>query len=135
MAHHRHMASVDDAPHAAQVAPRTNAEAEFLAALLLDEPPYLDVWTHTNAAGEPWLCVSLSLASGVAVERTLRLDFDGRCIRGGWSPANLNWDSGLPAQEAGIDTRPPDGIEVTGGSPTALAQASRDWFRARYGPK
>jgi hypothetical protein len=46
---------------------------------------------------------------GVCI-RVLRLDFDGVEIKGGWSPACLNWDDGVRAGDAGIDTSSSEGI-------------------------
>ena len=62
---------------------------------------------------------------------TLHLDF--RCHRhqGGWSPAFLNWDSGVPAGPAQIDTAgPDDGIEATGthAIPAELAHRAANLF-------
>ena len=73
--------------------------------------------------------VSLDFIDEKTVHRTLRLDFDGAAIRGGWSPANLNWDAELRATHADIDTALPDGIEVAAGTVEALAEAARTWFQ------
>lgn len=115
---------MDDDP---EVNPRTEAEAEFLAVLLLEQPG-LDVWEHTTPEGQPWLIVSRDFSEDGKIRDTLRLDFDGRAIRGGWSPAFLNWDDGVPAGEAGIDVGPPDGIDLQHGSPAELAEAAAAWF-------
>ncbi len=48
--------------------------------------------------GHPWLVVWLDFIEANVVHDTLRLDFDGRSIRGGWSPSYLNWDDGVPAK-------------------------------------
>ena len=34
------------------------------------------------------------------VRKTLRLDYDGHSLRGGWSPAFLSWDDGVRAADA-----------------------------------
>ncbi|GMT97673.1 hypothetical protein KH5H1_17920 [Corallococcus caeni] len=106
---------------------RTDAEARFLEALLHLQPE-LDVWRHETAEGHPWLIVSMDFVEGGSVRDTLRLDFDGRAIRGGWSPGLLNWDDGVPAQEAGVDVGPPDGIEIEQGAPAELAAVAASWF-------
>jgi hypothetical protein len=74
--------------------------------------------------------VSHDLVIGNAVHDTLRLDFDDAGIRGGWSPANLNWDGEVRAEAADIDTTGPDGINVPAGNqtPTELARMAAEWF-------
>ena len=86
----------------------TAAELEFAAALegLL---PGLDYWLHADADDVPWLLVSTDFVVAGAVRDTLRLDFDAAGVRGGWSPAFLNWDDGVCAETAGIDVAGPDG--------------------------
>jgi len=100
--------------------PQTPQEAAFLAQLL-SEHPNLDVWQHTAADGRPWLIVSRDFSVDGGIRDTLRLDFDGNTIKGGWSPACLNWDDGVPATEAEIDLSPPDGIDLTSNSIAQLA--------------
>jgi len=104
---------------------RTQAEQEFLT-LLLDGRPWLDVWLHQDVRGE-WACVSYDFSRDGVVVDTLRLDFDGSTVRGGWSPANLNWDDGVRAAEAGIDFDGSDGLNATGSAPD-LAAAAGVWF-------
>jgi hypothetical protein len=72
--------------------------------------------------------VSHDFVEGGAVRDTLRLDFDGSTIAGGWSPGLLNWDDGVRADEAGVDTTPPEGIEASGKDAVALARLAADWF-------
>jgi len=62
----------------------------------------------------------------------LRLDFDERGIRGGWSPASLNWDDGVRAEEARIDVSGPDGVRylADGASVEDLARRAAEWFTA-----
>jgi len=81
----------------------TEADAEF-AGELERLCPGLDYWLHEDGDGVPWLMVSMDLVVGNAVRDTLRLDFDAVGIRGGWSPAFLNWDAEMRAEAAGIDT-------------------------------
>ena len=105
----------------------TEAEATFLDALL---PVYLDldVWLHEDDDGTPWLMVSHDMVVGSHITDTLRADFDGGAVRGGWSPATLNWDSGGRAAYAEIETGPPDGLDLSGLPVTELAEATAQWF-------
>ncbi|HEX4519553.1 MAG TPA: hypothetical protein VH063_08250 [Gaiellaceae bacterium] len=109
------------------VDPRTAAEASFLQALYVCRPD-LDVWPR-GTESEPWLCVSSDFIYQGRVCDTLRLDFDGTSIAGGWSLYFLNGDDGVRAHDAGVDTRPPDGIEVEDGSPSDLARTASEWFK------
>jgi hypothetical protein len=70
----------------------------------------LDVWLHEDGEGQCLL--SKDFVNDGAVRATLRLDYDGSRIEGGWSRACLNWDDGVRAKEAGDDTRGLDGIEA-----------------------
>jgi hypothetical protein len=107
----------------------TPAESSFADALNVLQPG-LDYWLHQDADGIPWLLVSLDFTEANVVHDTLRLDFDGTGIQGGWSPAFLNWDDGVRAGAAGIDIAGPDGIEITdaGASPAELARLAANWF-------
>ncbi len=105
---------------------RTPAEDTFLS-LLLDGRPRLDVWLHEDEDGTPWTCVSRDFSVAGGIHDTLRLDFDGTSVLGGWSPANLNWDDGVRATAAGVDFQGPDGLRVTG-SVEDLAAAAARWF-------
>ena len=106
----------------------TPAERVFLSQLLSDTPPFLDVWLHDDNDGTPWLIASLSFGEGTSVHSTLRLDFDGASIRGGWSQYNLNGDDGVRASDADVDFLGEDGIDVTSGGPEKLAALAREWF-------
>jgi hypothetical protein len=64
----------------------TPAEEAFLQRLLVDRPPYLDVWLHTDADGTPWMLISMDLVEAGAVRDTLRLDFDGTRSREAGAP-------------------------------------------------
>jgi hypothetical protein len=102
----------------------TAAESLFLHTLLLGRP-WLDVWLHADDDGTPWLIVSLDLP-----RKTLRVDFDGGMIAGGWSPASLNWDSGVRAAEAEVETASLDGISASSSDVVELAVLARAWFAA-----
>ena len=66
---------------------------------------------------------------GLAVG-TLRLDYDGCDLRGGWSPSDLNWDDGVRADDARIDTSAPDLTWLTfaGSRETRRADLQISWF-------
>jgi hypothetical protein len=70
------------------------------------------------------------IGEGNGVENTLRLDFDDRGIRGGWSPSCLNWDDGVRAEEALTDLAGPDGLDfpAAGASVQELARRAAEWF-------
>lgn len=92
--------------------------------------PGLDYWLHADDDGTPWLLVSLDLIQEHVIRDTLRLDFDARGLRGGWSPSCLNWDDGVRAEEALIDLAGPDGLLVpaNGSSVEDLARRAAEWF-------
>jgi hypothetical protein len=107
----------------------TPAETAFAAAL--DELlPHLDYWLHEDDDRTPWLLVSYDFIEDNHVHDTLRLDFDAAGIKGGWSPAFLNWDDGVRCALARISTAPPDGIDITSPpvSPADLPQLAAAWF-------
>jgi hypothetical protein len=95
--------------------------------------PGLDYWLHADDDGTPWLLVSLDLIEGNTVRNTLRLDFDSRGIRGGWSPSCLNWDDGMRAEDASIDLAGPDGLVLPANrlSIEELARRAAEWFTQR----
>lgn len=107
----------------------THAELAF-ATSLNALVPGLDYWLHVDDDGTPWLLVSSDLVEGGIVSATLRLDFDKRGIRGGWSPSCLIWDDGVRAEEALIDLAGPDGLVVpaSGSSVEDLARHAAEWF-------
>ena len=72
----------------------------------------LDDWYHQDADGTLWMTVSYTFGPPGLAVGTLRLDYDGWDLRGGWSPADLNWDDGVKADDAQIDTGAPDGLSV-----------------------
>lgn len=114
----------------------TSEELEFCRALeSLTSPPFFDFWLHNLPREKtPWMLVSLSISEKekAGVSKTLRLDFDGLSIKGGWSPSNLNWDAEVPAEEAGIALVEPDGICRTGANPGELAHLAAIWFKHHY---
>ena len=107
----------------------TAAELAF-ATSLNALAPGLDHWLHADDDGTPWLLVSLDLVEGHVVRNTLRLDFDSRGIRGGWSPSCLNWDDGMRAEDALIDLAGPDGLDFPANqlSIEDLARRAAEWF-------
>lgn len=101
----------------------------------LTGPPFFDLWLHNRPNDQsPWMLVSLSffLEGKGGVVKTLRLDFDGLSIKGGWSPSNLNWDAEVPAEEAGVNLSEPDGICRTGANPDELARLAASWFKHHF---
>ena len=93
--------------------------------------PGVQDWYHQDPDGEPWMLVSYDFVEGGAVRETLRVDYDGARLRGGWSPSCLNWDDGVRAAEAFIDTGPPDGLRMDLVSdPREAAAIASAWFRA-----
>jgi hypothetical protein len=90
--------------------------------------PGLHDWYHEDPNGTPWMLVSNDFVVGQGIRSTLRLDFDGKGLRGGWSPACLNWDSGVRARDAQIDTTPPDGLSEDDLEPKRAAMVAAEWF-------
>ena len=92
--------------------------------------PELQDWYHQDPDGRPWVLVSYDFVEGNAVRETLRVDYDGTQLRGGWSPSCLNWDDGVRAAEALIDTGPPDGLSIdSAGDPEQAAAIASAWFQ------
>lgn len=110
--------------------PATQREAQFAAALEV-LCPGLDYWLHRDERGA-WLLVSWDFIDDGSVCATLRLDVDDAGFRGGWSPASLNWDDGVRAEDAGISLAGPDGVSeaARGRSAGELAEAAAAWFVA-----
>lgn len=92
--------------------------------------PDLHDWYHDDPDGTPWMIVSHDFVVDGELRKTLRVDFDGRGLRGGWSPAYLNWDSGVRARDAQINTTPPDGLSSNDLEPTEAAATAAAWFVA-----
>jgi len=92
--------------------------------------PALQDWYHQDPDGTPWMLVSYDFVEGAAVRKTLRADYDGAELRGGWSPSCLNWDDGVRT-EALIDTRTSDGLSIdSAGDPRDAAAIASEWFQA-----
>jgi hypothetical protein len=119
--------------------PRTEDEAAFITALRRRADGWeryglrrdrTQVWMHESPHGGLWLLAHIDLVKDGHIVKTLRLDFDEYGTRGGHSPASLNWDADVPAVEAGVDLRPPEGISVprSAGSVEELARRAADWF-------
>jgi hypothetical protein len=105
--------------------------AEDLFAVSLDRlVPGLDYWLHLDADGKLWMLVSLDFVRDHATRDTLRMDFDAAGVKGGWSPAYLNWDAEVRANEAGIDNTGPEGIEIslTQATSMELPALAAAWF-------
>ncbi|GAA1580922.1 hypothetical protein GCM10009804_41900 [Kribbella hippodromi] len=90
--------------------------------------PGLHDWYHADPDGTPWMLVSHDFVAGGGIVRTLRADYDGNALRGGWSPANLNWDGGIRAHDAHIDTNPPAGLCHDNVEPNQAATITAQWF-------
>jgi hypothetical protein len=79
----------------------TGDELAF-ASQLNDRLAGLDYWLHEDDSGEPWMLISMDVVDDQAIVAVPRADFDGTGVIAGYSPAYLNWDSGVRAAEAGI---------------------------------
>jgi len=107
----------------------TAEQASFFAELRARIPELMD-WYRRDADGKPWMIVSYDFMAGDLVVATLRLDYDGRNLRGGWSPESVTPDDAARATDRGIDTGLPDGLCVDDVSPEAAAQIATGWFLA-----
>lgn len=91
--------------------------------------PDLQDWYPEDDDGTLWMVASYDFAHGNQIHATLRLDYDGRSLRGGWSPSCLNWDDGVRADDALIDTTGPDGLLLDCADSTTDAAAAAAWFQ------
>ncbi|MEV4344595.1 hypothetical protein AB0J83_08980 [Actinoplanes sp. NPDC049596] len=105
----------------------TAEESAFFAELARQLPDVQD-WYHQDDAGTLWMITSYDFAHGNQIHKTLRLDYDGKSLRGGWSPSCLNWDDGVRADDALIDTTGPDGLRLDCVDPTIDAAVAAGWF-------
>jgi hypothetical protein len=90
--------------------------------------PGLQDWYNEDSDGTPWILVSCDFVVDNVVTATLRTDYDGKNLRGGWGPSFLNWDDGVRATDAHIDTTPPDGLSVDDIDPAPAAEVAAQWF-------
>ena len=108
----------------------TADEQAFFAELQRRLPDVQD-WYHADDDGTLWMTASYDLVQDHWIRDTLRVDYDGRTLRGGLSPACLNWDDGVRAHAAQIDTRAADGLHLDVTDPRHAAIATSAWFRRR----
>ncbi len=93
----------------------TDAESAFFHRLALEICGAQD-WYHRDPDGALWMIASVDVVSDEGVTTTWRCDYDGRRLLAGRSPANLNWDDGVRATDAGISGSGP--MASTSWSPT-----------------
>ena len=124
--HHRQMTKANRQRDEIEM---TSAEVRFVEILTERVGEEIDIWLHATE-NRPWLIASLDVSDGRRVLRTFRVDFDGSTVVGGRSPASMNWDFGVSADEAAIDTQPPHGLPRTNGKPEVLAEVAAEWFLA-----
>ncbi|WP_069161111.1 hypothetical protein [Nocardia altamirensis] len=105
--------------------PTPDEEAFFTS--LSARVPGVDDWYHCDEDGTPWMVASLDFITDNFIAAVLRVDYDGQHLRGGWSPACLNWDDGVRAADS-VDTSPPDGLIVDNVAPLRAADIAAEWF-------
>ncbi|MEU7755146.1 hypothetical protein AB0B57_24400 [Micromonospora sp. NPDC049101] len=105
----------------------TADETAFFTELAKLVPDVQD-WYHQDDDGTLWMIASYDFLRGNWIYQTLRLDYDGKNLRGGWSPACLNWDDGVRAADALINTAGPAGLRLDCVDPTTDADAAAAWF-------
>jgi len=108
----------------------TPLEKDFVEPLLLEFPDLQD-WFHADRDGTPWLMLSCDFLGDRGVVATLRLDYDGQSLLGGWSPSCLNWDAEMRASDVPIDTTGPDGLSFRPSSTADAIDQTRAWISAR----
>jgi hypothetical protein len=108
----------------------TEAERRFVDALQRAVPDVLD-WYHVDDGGTLWMTVSVDVSRDGAVGTTWRCDWDGRRLLGGRSPGFLNWDDGVRARDAGVQTSPPEGLDADADDPETAATIAARWFAER----
>jgi hypothetical protein len=116
----------------------TAAEADFIERLEALMPRSLEFYFWQDRDGTPWMITFLSFSEMRGVDmglvKTLRLDFDSRGVRGGWSTDNMDWDADIRAEAAGVDMNPPDGISIAASRSTSdeMARAVAAWFQRHW---
>lgn len=113
-----------------RTAPLTQAESDFIAQVQRLVPG-IQEWFLEDPDGIPWVMVSFDVLGPRGMSDTLRVDYDGVSVRGGVSPAHLNWDAEVRATDAGIDLEPPKGVYAAGLSPIEAARTASTWILAR----
>lgn len=108
----------------------TEAEEIFFDALEELVPGVRD-WYHKDADGSLWMIASYDIPDVGVIHTTLRCDYDGARLLGGRSPSFLNWDDGVRAEQAGVGSHEPDGLDAEVDDPLAAAQLAAEWFRER----
>ncbi len=107
--------------------PPTAIESAFFNRLSALVPDAQD-WYHIDDDGTPWMTASYDDTIDGVMATTWRIDFDGRELVGGQSPANLNWDDGVRGRATGMSLEPPDGLVQTVSTAVEAAQIAADWF-------
>jgi hypothetical protein len=105
----------------------TDAETRIFGALSSCVGQLQD-WYHVDPDGSPWMMVSYDFVGDRGIVGTLRCDWDGAQLLGGWSPAFLNWDAEVRAGAAGVTTTPPDGLQAAATEPETAAAIAAAWF-------
>lgn len=108
----------------------TTKEVTFFQALTSRVEGVQD-WYHRDADGSAWMTASVDVLEDGRMFTTWRCDYDGHRLLGGRSPANLNWDDGVRAIEAGVKVSAADGLDATEPDPYRAAQLAASWFLNR----
>lgn len=93
----------------------------------------LQDWYLSDSDGTPWLMLSYDFLAGGGVSQTLRLDYDGQTLEGGWSPASLNWDAETRAREVPIETATPGGLSYRPSSDADALECAHEWLARHIG--
>ena len=108
----------------------TAAEAVFFGAIASQLHDAQD-WYHRDPDGSLWMTASVDVVGNEGITTTWRCDYDGQRLLGGRSPANLNWDDGVRALEAGIAVSGADGLDSVEPDPGRAADVAVAWFKKR----
>ena len=108
----------------------TDAESAFFYTLTAQLRGAQD-WYHRDPDGSLWMIASADVVSDRGVTTTWRCDYDGHRLLAGRSPANLNWDDGVRATDAGIPVAGADGLDAVESDPGKAADVAAAWFKAR----